>query len=249
MFRGAVREHPRRRRAGRERLHELRQIGRPAPRPARCPRPRCVGAGDHHLVHGLRDLPGAARAEVGDPAAERLEHRPARASTSRVGAAAEDRERAALGALGAARDRRVDQADAALAQPGGERGRRRRRHRRAVDHQRRRAPAPRRRRPAPSTTCSRSGVSDTQVSTASAAARGLRGRVGAAGAGSRQRLLARRACGCAPSPRGRRRAGAAPSARPSCRARSPPPSLRASLVARRGRAAPAPSSGAGWPSG
>ena len=75
-----------------------------------------VDAGDHDLVHGLDGLARARRAEVGDGRAHRGQDRPGALDV--VGLAAdEDREGRLAGAFRAARDRRVDHADAALAEP------------------------------------------------------------------------------------------------------------------------------------
>ncbi len=80
---------------------------------------RRVGARDDHLVDGLARLPRARRPEVRDGAAERLEHRPG-AGHSLVAAAAEDGQRAALGALGAAGDRGVHEEGAPPLELAGE---------------------------------------------------------------------------------------------------------------------------------
>ena len=91
-----------------------------------------VGAGDHDLVDGLDRLAAARGAEVRDRLAHRLEDRPGTLGVGRL-AAHEDRERRLLRALGAAGDRRVDEADPALPERRGDARGRGGRDRGAVD--------------------------------------------------------------------------------------------------------------------
>ena len=91
-----------------------------------------VGAGEHDLVDGLDRLPAARGPEVGDRLAHRLEDRPRPLRVLGL-AADEDRQGRVLRALRAAGDRRVHEADAALAEAAGELGGGAGRDRRAVD--------------------------------------------------------------------------------------------------------------------
>ena len=130
---GAVLEDPRARRAAAERLDERLQRQTLPLSQSEPFAERGVGARDQHLVDGFAGLPGTRAAEVRDRAAERLERR-ARECHVRVLTADERRELSLARALGAARDRRIDRAGAALGQLGRDAARGVGRDRGAVQH-------------------------------------------------------------------------------------------------------------------
>ena len=118
--------------AAAERLDDLADVEAGLDRQDDALRDAEVRPREDHLVDGLHRLARAARPDVGDRLAHRLEDRPGALDVGGL-AAAEDRERRLLGALAPARHGRVDEGYALLAEARREVAGVRRRDRRAVD--------------------------------------------------------------------------------------------------------------------
>ena len=160
----AVGQHPALGRAAAERPDDLLDVETGLDRQDDALGDAEVGAGEDDLVDRLDRLAGTDRTDVGDRPAEGVEHGTGTLDVLLV-AADEDRQRRVPGALAAARDRGIDHAQAAFAQPRGEIPAARWGDRRAVDDRACPTRAPSATPSSPNRTASTSGVSDTQMTT------------------------------------------------------------------------------------